>query len=350
MSKTIAFCCGGTGGHVYPAIAVASALPSEITSYFLVSSDREDRHIVDTYGFSRVILGPYKLSPFRILTPLARCIKTFLTQRPDALICTGGAQTIWAGLAAKLLGIPLIVMEQNSLAGRTNRLLSLFADAIYLTWEESRSGFFRQSICEVTGNPVRSSFPRDPYLESALEQPMHPGPVVLVFGGSQGAHALNDLIRTHVDFWLDSPYTVILLTGKSYYRKHYTDPNVTAHFKDEALKLLILPYSEAMDILYKKADVVVSRSGATTLAELIAFHKKAVLIPFPFSKDYHQDHNARLFCEQYAGDYFLQNELSCHRLDSAIRQLMESNASFSGVDSAREKVVRLILDRLSLKC
>jgi UDP-N-acetylglucosamine--N-acetylmuramyl-(pentapeptide) pyrophosphoryl-undecaprenol N-acetylglucosamine transferase len=318
MSSKIAFTCGGTGGHVYPAIALAQELP-DYTPFFLGTSDREDHRIVAQYGFPFFTVGTRNLTIFNALKILISAFKIFKKNLPHLLICTGGSQTLFVAIAAWLSGIPIFILEQNTHPGRTNRLLSFLAKKIILSFPESRP-FFSSKKSILLGNPVRKTFPKDPVIELILPilAPIN-SPLILVIGGSQGALAINQFITQHHTEIIQSAYFWIHLMGQ----KNYISKFGKTPFTQISERLIALPYCEQMDWLYTKAEFIISRSGATTIAELIHYQKKAILVPFPFAKDNHQVTNATHFCAHYPGKLILEHLLNWNNIQNALSSLKQ---------------------------
>ncbi|MGE4170495.1 MAG: glycosyltransferase [Candidatus Margulisiibacteriota bacterium] len=297
----IAFTCGGTGGHVYPAIALAQewvAMGHEVV--FLTSDSRIDAEGVRRYGFPLETVSVDRKTGFGLFNSFWQAYRYFKTHTLSAVVATGGYATLPVGLAAWMAGIPLYVQEQNSVPGRVNRLLARVARRVFLTFPES-GRFFPASKIQVVGNPIRRTFLKGE-VEAVFEGlDLAPCPTVLVFGGSQGSAALNAVMAEQYDEFVEAPYCLIHLTGGALPDPHprwtvVTPQLVAAADAQGRIKVVVMSYFEAMDLLYAKADVVMSRAGATTLAELLAFHQKAILVPYPYAMDDHQRHNAEAFC------------------------------------------------------
>ena len=304
----IVFVCGGTGGHVYPAIALAQRLEG-YNPLFIGSTHRMDSRIVPKYGFSYEGIPESKWR-------LATFIKLFFKSRNilkkhavKAMVGAGGFYTFAVVMAAFSLKIPVFLLEQNVIPGRTNRMLQYFARKIYLSFPESLSYF---SSCDalVTGNPVRHFFLEDDVFTLFKELVFPAHPVVLFFGGSQGAMALNQLVFDHYSYFLHQPFVAIHVTGQTYYDAHFHEPKVTVYRNDDSeIKIVSMPYFEKMDELYRRAALVICRSGAMTLSEIEAFHVPVIMVPYPYSKDNHQVANAKVFQEKGFGVYFEEKAL-----------------------------------------
>ncbi len=307
----LAFTCGGTGGHVYPAIALAQEL-SEYAVQFVGTTDREDHRIVTDYGFPFTAVGSRALTIMTIWPTAYRVWRFLVTHRPALLISTGGGQTAMVVVCAKWLGIRIVLLEQNAIPGRTNRLLSALAHTI-ITAFPPRSGDFPNRLVRVLGNPIRKQYKPDSWFDDFKAHLPTDLPMVLIFGGSQGAKRLNSASKQLYAQFLDAGFVVVHIVGKA---------NLTtlweASFDNRVFQL---GYCDAMDWLYHHATYVICRAGATSIAELIAFQKPAILVPYPFAKDDHQRANARYFCAHYPGTILEESDISWARIRADFDQL-----------------------------
>jgi len=333
-SGTFAFCCGGTGGHIYPALALAQQLSSNHSCFFIGSKNRKDSVIVPKYNFPFLALVHSKPSFFSIFFDISKVYRYFKKNRPIALISTGGGQTLAVVLAAYFSKIPVFLLEQNTIAGRANRVLQYLAKKTYISYPES-TRYFRYAI--ELGNPVRQVFIDDPMSE-ALASFHKKGPVIGVFGGSQGAHAINRLFIDSQGNRTEFPYSVIHIVGESFFKKYFksSDPVILKSGKHHSL---ILPYCERMDLFYKLCDIVICRSGATSLAELAHFSKKALLIPYPYAKDNHQLYNALSFLNRFPGVLLQETQLNSETVLKTIESLLQTPEAPKQNNSAAFQIV-----------
>lgn len=289
---------GGTGGHVYPGLAVAGALEnlapgSDIR--FAGTSRGIESILVPQAGYRFTTLPASGLRGLggraRFLFVLNfflgffRSVLMLLVWRPRIVLGTGGYVSAPVMLAARSLGIPCALQEQNAIPGSTNRLVARWARRIYLGFGTA-ARFFRAERCRETGNPVRSEF----LAEVGRDKPVDSGGAnhLLVFGGSRGAATLNAAVIQAAAAWGERKDLAILIqTGPG------DHASVSAAFDSaSADRIKVVPYIEEMAVELKRADVVVSRAGAMTLAELQCMGRPAVLVPFPFATDDHQLRNA----------------------------------------------------------
>ncbi len=317
---------GGTGGHLFPGVAVAEELrarePDAAVRFVGTSRGIEARVLPDlgweldlievsglkTVGILGAMRGLMRLP--RALWQARKVVKAF---KPDAVIGVGGYASGPVVLMARLRGIPTAICEQNSIPGLTNKILGRVVRAVFLSFEESRR-FFKPTKIQMTGNPVR----RD--LVQKLLSAAPPGAErvhILVSGGSLGAVAVNELAATAlIQLARTTPITITHQTGEkdlAVTAKRYTDAGVTADCR---------AFIKDMAATYLAADLVIGRAGATTVAELAIAGKPAVFIPYPHAADNHQEINAREMATQGAALMFRQSELTADKLLAAIRPLV----------------------------
>jgi UDP-N-acetylglucosamine--N-acetylmuramyl-(pentapeptide) pyrophosphoryl-undecaprenol N-acetylglucosamine transferase len=288
---------GGTGGHVYPALAVAEYLRGKgVTLYWLGTRHGLEASLVPARNLPLLTIGvrglrgrgagAWLLAPFRLTVALIQSLLVIARCRPGAVLGMGGFASGPGGLAAWLLRIPLLVHEQNAIAGLTNRLLAPLAT---LVMEGFPGTFPPERKARATGNPVREEIARIAEPETRLAG-REPGVVrLLILGGSQGARALNELVPAALRE-LDGSFDLEVLhqTGAAHAAsaaQHYAGLKVR--------RLTLAPFIEDMAAAYSWADLVLCRAGALTIAELCAAGLASVLVPFPYAVDDHQTANAR---------------------------------------------------------
>jgi UDP-N-acetylglucosamine--N-acetylmuramyl-(pentapeptide) pyrophosphoryl-undecaprenol N-acetylglucosamine transferase len=317
----IAYTCGGTGGHIYPLIALAQEL-TETHPFFIGSRDRVDRHIIPAYGFSFFSITSSNRNIFKIIQGFFQARRLLKNQKASLLVSSGGYLTLPVVLAAKSLSIPIFLLEQNSLPGRVNRSLGKFAKKICLSFESSQT-YFKTKNKIVTGNPVRKIFLEDPTYISLKELTLGTAKTLLVFGGSQGAQKINALFSANYAHFMRSDMQLIHITGKNAFESAIEaskklNPKAVTYSHDTFwvtdaeghVKIITTAYCEKMDWLYEHAHWVISRAGATTIAELIHFQKPAIVIPYPHAKDNHQVDNANEFVKTHLGKCLAEEDLT----------------------------------------
>ncbi|MDH4233862.1 MAG: undecaprenyldiphospho-muramoylpentapeptide beta-N-acetylglucosaminyltransferase [Gallionella sp.] len=335
MSRAILIMAGGTGGHIMPGLAVADILRSQgwkVT--WLGAPGSMEAELVPKHGYPMAwvrfsgVRGKGFLRklmlPFNLLTALLQSAAALFRYRPDVVLGMGGYITFPGGLMAALLRRPLVIHEQNSIAGLSNRVLARFA-------QKTLSGFPDVlPKAEWCGNPVRSSIANLP--EPAQRYAAMSGKLnVLVVGGSLGAKAINEAVpRALALLPEDIRPNVLHQTGKQHFAA------VQQLYREAGVSADIRPFLDDMAGSYANADVVICRAGALTIAELAAAGVASILIPFPFAVDDHQTHNAQFLSRQGAAVLLPQSELSTERLAQLLRE------------STREKLLAMAQQARSL--
>lgn len=317
---------GGTGGHIFPALAVADVLRGggwQVT--WLGAPDSMEAELVPKHGYDMVLVrfsglrgkGLLRklLLPINLLVALVQSAAAIFRHRPDVVLGMGGYITFPGGITAALLRRPLLIHEQNSIAGLSNRVLARFAKKVL-------SGFpdvLPKAIW--CGNPVRSAIAAvtEPQQRYAARQG---GLNVLVVGGSLGAQALNEVLPQALALLPEGGRPKVLhQTGK----KHFAQ--VQQLYQQAGVHAEIQPFLDDMASCYAQADVVICRAGALTIAELAAAGVASVLIPFPHAVDDHQTHNARFLSERGAAVLIPQTELNAKKLAGLLGELSREKLS-----------------------
>jgi UDP-N-acetylglucosamine--N-acetylmuramyl-(pentapeptide) pyrophosphoryl-undecaprenol N-acetylglucosamine transferase len=320
MSKrTILIMAGGTGGHIYPGLAVADALHAQgWRVVWLGVPNSMEAELVPKHGYEMAWVnfsgvrgkGLLRLLtlPFTLLRALGQSADAIFRQRPDVVLGMGGYITMPGGLMAAILRRPLVIHEQNSIAGLSNKVLAKISTRVL-------SGFPNVlNKTEWCGNPVRADI-------AALPEPQarfagRSGKLnVLVVGGSLGAQALNEALPKALALLSEQERPNVLhQTGK----KHFE--TVQQLYAQSGMSADVRPFLNDMAQQYAKADLVICRAGALTIAELAAAGAASVLIPFPHAVDDHQTHNARFLSEHGAAVLLPQKELSAEKLAQLLRE------------------------------
>jgi UDP-N-acetylglucosamine--N-acetylmuramyl-(pentapeptide) pyrophosphoryl-undecaprenol N-acetylglucosamine transferase len=330
---------GGTGGHIYPGIAVAQEImrrdPNSQVRFVGTARGLEKR-LVPQAGFELSLIDSAGLKNVALvarLRSLAVLPRSFISAsgvirrfKPDVVVGAGGYVSGPVVLMAALTGRRTLVMESNALPGWTNRVLARFVDRAAVSFEQAVP-FFRGKAT-VTGNPVRREF--------SEIQPKKRNPdrfSVLVFGGSQGAHAINEAMTSALSK-LPEHIWIKHQTGTADLDK-VQDAYRAARWGERAE---VAPYIDNMVDDFARADLVICRAGATTTAELIAAGKAAIMVPFPFAADDHQRKNAEALQSAGAAKMILQEELTADRLATEITALSQSPEEVSRMETASRKL------------
>lgn len=316
---------GGTGGHLFPAVALAQQLlaqEQEAAVQFVGTEQGLEARLLPQLGLplAKVDIagvvgsgwrGKLGLLP-RLLKSRRQAAGILREFSPDLVIGVGGYASVPALLAAKQLGIPYVIHEQNAFPGLSNKLLGRWAAKIFISFADSRSGFVPGKTL-LTGNPLRSG------LETIASQLPEAGKL-LIFGGSRGAQAINRVVVEMLPLlkeWPECP-RILHQTGEAELdevREAYQQ----AGFDPEQ----VVPFIEDMASAYAEAKLVVCRAGATTLAELTVCGRPAILIPYPYAAADHQTANARTLERAGAARLLPQSEMTAELLAGQIRQLLD---------------------------
>jgi UDP-N-acetylglucosamine--N-acetylmuramyl-(pentapeptide) pyrophosphoryl-undecaprenol N-acetylglucosamine transferase len=356
----ILFAGGGTGGHLYPAVAVARevlARAPDTEIAFVGTARGIETRVIPREGFALDLIRSAGLKGKSPLT-LARGIallpasawdawRVLTCRHPDLVVGVGGYSSGPVVALAAVRGIPTMVLEQNAVPGLTNRILARMVDAAAVTYSSTLPYFGERGF--VSGNPVRPGFVAAA-VESAPAAPRR-GPHgaearVLIFGGSQGAHAINvAMVAAAAEL---APHAGRLSIT------HQTGERDLALVRDgyarAGLPARIEPFIYEMDVEMKGSDLVICRAGATTLAELTAAGRASILIPLPTATDDHQRHNARVLAEAGAAEVLDERELTGPRLAERLLALLADPARLEAMGArarlfARPDAAAAIADR-----
>lgn len=326
-SPCVAIACGGTGGHLFPGLAVAEQLRARgcrVTA--LISPKEVDQQAVKSVREINIVTLPaVALQSGSRLAFLAGFWKSFRASRrlfrelrPAAVLAMGGFTSAPPVLAGRLHGAKTFLHESNSIPGRANRWLARFVDQAFVGFPEAQSRLSARTVT-VTGTPVRPQFqPRDPVLCRAALGLDPARPVILVVGGSQGASGLNSAVLAALP--------VLARHALQWQWLHLTGPSdvekVKTAYTKFGLRAAVHPFLAEMDLALGAATACVSRAGASSLAELAAVRGAAVLVPFPAAADNHQFFNAQAFAQTGAARLLEQNHATPEKLSELLRELV----------------------------
>lgn len=347
-SIRVLMAAGGTGGHVYPAIAIADAVKSKYPQaevLFVGTRDRMEWQAVPKSGypiksvwisgFHRRLTPQNLLFPFKLVTSLAQSFKILKSFKPDVLVACGGFAAGPVGWVAAKLNVPIVIQEQNSFPGVTNRMLAKHAAAIFTAFDEAKKYFPVEKV-KLEGNPVRSQLEksdRHPALKSFgfTEE----SPVLLILGGSGGAKALNDIMkrelpRLHDEFGLQ----IIWQCGNRY----LDDLQKEINLRDYP-NLRLLNFIDDMPAAYGAADLVVTRAGASTCSELMLLGQPAIFVPSPNVAGDHQTKNAASMVTANAAKLLEEKKLDNLFLDT-IRDLIFNKDELNSMSRAMKQLAK----------
>ena len=337
----VLLCGGGTGGHIYPALAIADELKRQFPAceILYVGTDKGlENKIVPQRGYELKRIKaegmPRKNSLKMIksgidaLEGMAEAKKIIKDFKPDLVLGTGGYVCGPVVLSAHHLKVPTFIHEQNALPGVTNKILSHVADKVFVNLADSKKYFKNQEKIIVAGLPVREEVLRTTkeegcqYFGLSMEKP-----ILLVSGGSRGARSINKAMAgAYKRLLAESDMQIIHSTGQNGFeetKKMLLDNGVDiVKFKD---RVRLQPYLEQMEYALAAADVTVARAGATNLAEICACGLPAVLIPYPFASENHQEYNARSLVDNQAAVMILDKDLNAQKLAESILHILSDD-------------------------
>ena len=319
---TVLIMAGGTGGHVFPALAAADVLlrkglrvqwlgTARGIEADLVPKAGIPLHFISVSGFRGKGLRAQLAMPFRIIRALWQAVQLLKRVNPQCVLGLGGFASGPGGVAAWLLRKPLVIHEQNAVAGTTNRMLAFIAKRVLLGYPHA----LENENAEFVGNPVRAAIANLPPPEQRWRE--RKGALrLLVLGGSLGAQPINAVVPAAIALLPENLRPEIIhQTGRAHVdavREHYRSLNIAARVE---------PFIADMADAYAWVDAVLCRAGALTIAELAAAGVGAILVPLPHAIDDHQTYNARWLSEQHAGVLVPQSELTAENLASLLREL-----------------------------
>jgi len=337
----IAIAGGGTGGHLFPGIAVAQELRTrhQAEVIFLTTPKPVTAQILSQYGIpweavsSGALKGQGLFARLRTFAGLPGNILAARSRlkalKPRLVLGIGGHTAGPVGVAAWSLGIPLAIHEQNTIPGVTNRLLSRLAARVFLSFPD-RQGFFPPEKCTWTGNPIRPEFFR-----TAPSRPPAPF-TVLIMGGSQGAHHLNLAVLAALPLLADlkEKLSFLQITGEA------DREEVAAGFQAAGFAAEVFAFTPEVAGLMARAHLLVCRAGASTLAELTAVGRTAILVPYPFAANNHQEFNARFLEEARAAEVILNKNFTGEILAGKIRELLAAPEGLAAREAASRNLSR----------
>jgi UDP-N-acetylglucosamine--N-acetylmuramyl-(pentapeptide) pyrophosphoryl-undecaprenol N-acetylglucosamine transferase len=327
---------GGTGGHIYPGIAIAHEFKKRDANadiLFVGTPRGLESKIVPREGFKlemiqvgalkNVSLAERLKTTVQLPLSFVSALKILRRFKPDVVVGVGGYSAGPTLLAAALTHIPTMIVEPNAMPGFTNRVLARFADTAALSFEEAKK--YCRGKGQVTGNPVRRDFAA--LKKKARTEQLH----ILIFGGSQGAHAINVAMVEALPLLATKKAHLAIThqTGDKDFesvKKGYE----AAGFSEADVRPFILDMANQ----FERADLLICRSGATTAAEVAAAGKAAIFIPFPFAADDHQRKNAEAFERAGAGRLIVQKELTPAKLAEELLRLIETPGEIDKMEAA----------------
>ncbi|WP_079508349.1 undecaprenyldiphospho-muramoylpentapeptide beta-N-acetylglucosaminyltransferase [Mesobacillus jeotgali] len=343
----IAVSGGGTGGHIYPALALIREIQKkeQDVEFLYIGTEKglESKLVprenipfksIHITGFKRKISFENVKTVLRFLKGVRDSKKMLKEFKPDVVIGTGGYVCGPVVYAAAKMGIPTIVHEQNSIPGLTNKFLSRYVDKVAICFEEARE-FFPDNKVELTGNPRASEVLGQDGIKGRLSAGLKlKVPTVLIFGGSRGARPINEAVIKSLTELSSKPYQVLYVTGDV----HFEEVQKEVELVGNPENVIIKPFIHNMPEVLAGVDLTVARAGATTLAELTSLGIPSILIPSPYVTDNHQEKNARALSENGAARLLLEKDLTGPRLVESIDQILGQEEKLANMKKAARKL------------
>lgn len=333
MSVRIIISGGGTGGHIFPAIAIANALKklqSDVEILFVGAIGKMEMEKVPAAGYEIIGLNIAGLNrsnmlknlafPFKLIGSLLKALKIIKEFKPNVVVGVGGFASGPVMYAASTKGISTVIQEQNSYAGITNKLLGTKAKKVCVAYDGMEKFFPARNIIR-TGNPVRQDILNLEGKREIGQKTFNLNPskkTLLVIGGSLGARSVNLAMKSHIDAFKKVDVQVVWQTGKLFIeeaKKAVADANATNFFVSD--------FIYTMDQAYAVADVVLSRAGASSISELCIVGKPSVLVPFPFAAEDHQTKNAQALVDVDAAILVPDNEAGTRACEESLKLLSD---------------------------
>jgi UDP-N-acetylglucosamine--N-acetylmuramyl-(pentapeptide) pyrophosphoryl-undecaprenol N-acetylglucosamine transferase len=315
---------GGTGGHLFPGIAIAREFQKKdpnVKILFVGTRQGIESKILPKENFDlKTILSSGLQGKFcwqtilafgKIPIGLLQSLWIIIKSRPNIVLGVGGYATGPFVLMAWFLRIPVVIQEQNLIPGITNRILGRVVDKIFISFEKSKN-YFPENKVELTGNPIKEEyFKKKPAIRKSRFN-------VLIFGGSRGAHSINCAMIEALDYLVNESAAMHFIhqTGQDQFKI------VQEKYHEKKLPAEVSPFIFNMEDSYRRSNLVVCRAGATTIAELTAIGRAAILIPFPFAANNHQESNAELLVKKGAAVMLKDSELTGEKLAELIKKFM----------------------------
>ena len=336
----IIFCGGGTGGHYYPLMAIKNELSKRIENqnlYYIGSkygieskkiySEDIKSLLIPIRGFNRSF-SFYAMARnffllFQLFFGLIRVSFFFIKNRPNLVIATGGYASFIPLQIAKIFKVPYFLHEQNSFPGLVTRIFGSSAKKVFLGFENAKT-YLKNSDTIITGNPIYSHNRKDMSLSLNKDKK-----TLLVLGGSQGSVFLNKIISESIDSNMLDKINILWIVGVNNYEKY-------KHYNTESIK--VLSFVDNMPYLYSLCDLIVSRSGAMTVSEILEFKKPSILIPFKFSAENHQVFNAKYLEENFAALLIQEKDISTSLLSKKINEICENDRIYQSMKENVEKI------------
>ena len=354
----VVIAAAGTGGHINPGIAIANKImekdPNSKIIFIGTGRGLENDLVpragyelkkIDAYGINRKINLDNIKRLYKTIKSVSQAKKILQEFKPDVVIGTGGYICVAVGQAASKLNIPIILHESNAFPGVAVKLLSKKAQKILVGFEEARERLPKAKKVVVTGTPSKINTKRlseeqkrEKKQEIGLKSDM---PIVLVFGGSQGANSINNSLIGIIENKLNSKYQIVWAAGKGNFENIKQELAYKKIDINSIENIKILPYIYNMQEIMEMSDLVVCRSGAMTITEIAELGKPAIFIPFPFATENHQEYNAKVLENVNAAKIILDKDLNYSKLNDMINEIINDERVLNEMGNNAHKVAKL---------
>ncbi len=324
---------GGTGGHIYPALAIIDKLKErnkDLEVLYIGNNNRMESELIPKrnipfmgitiYGFTKNIVNDFK-NIYYISNSYHKCLKKLKEFKPDVVLGFGGYVTFPVILAAKKLKIKTFIHEQNSVVGKTNYFLAKNIDLVGVSFLSTLDKFKAAKRVIFTGNPCAEAALNAKSIKKSEIGLDDKKKLVIVVGGSLGSSTLNAKLKDFLIKSKNSDYQVLYITGKRYYDDFIKDLKVSSNIK-------ILPYLDNLAGLMKNANLIISRAGASTLSEILALNLPAIFIPSPYVANNHQYYNAKEIVDNNAGILIEEKDLDGKKLYTEVNNLLNDKEKY----------------------
>lgn len=336
---------GGTGGHIYPALAIINKFKEKeknLDILYIGTHNRMEKDIIPKRGLKYEALEIYGFSKRDILLDIKnifligkakkKCLKIMREFKPDIVLGIGGYVTYPVIWAAHKLGIKTFIHEQNSIPGKSNLMLQTKADLIGVSFKESAS-FFKKAQDKVfySGNPCgENALNSEPMPKEKLG--LNPKKkLVVIVAGSLGSATINQKMKDYLYKSANASYEVLYITGKSLYDDFIKDSNFASNIK-------VLPYLDNLPSLLKNTDLIVTRAGASTMSEILSLNLPAIFIPSPYVANNHQYYNALEIKNNGGGEIIEEKDLTSDNLSNKINEVLNNHELYSKMKANLKKM------------
>lgn len=336
---------GGTGGHIYPALAIINKFKEKeknLDILYIGTHNRMEKDIIPKRGLKYEALEIYGFSKRDILLDIKnifligkakkKCLKIMREFKPDIVLGIGGYVTYPVIWAAHKLGIKTFIHEQNSIPGKSNLMLQTKADLIGVSFKESAS-FFKKAQDKVfySGNPCgENALNSEPMPKEKLG--LNPKKkLVVIVAGSLGSATINQKMKDYLYKSANASYEVLYITGKSLYDDFIKDSNFASNIK-------VLPYLDNLPSLLKNTDLIVTRAGASTMSEILSLNLPAIFIPSPYVANNHQYYNALEIKNNGGGEIIEEKDLTSDNLSNKINEVLNNHELYSNMKANLKKM------------